>query len=68
MRQMAAQGQSDKLVPDMEVQMKKTYGTEFLHAERNCNHLHSSVLAEHFWRPNSGSEHSEVVGGAFQQR
>jgi len=23
--------------------------------------------AEHLWRPDSGCEHSEVVGGAFQQ-
>ena len=25
------------------------------------------MLAECLWRPNSGSEHSEVVGDAFQQ-
>lgn len=28
---------------------------------------HSSALAEHFLRPNSECEHSESVGGAFQQ-
>jgi len=26
-----------------------------------------STLAENSWRPNSGCEHSEVVGDAFQQ-
>ena len=26
----------------------------------------SSMFAEHLWRPNSGCEHSEVVGGALQ--
>jgi len=26
------------------------------------------MLAEYFWRPDSGCEHSEVAGGVFQQR
>jgi len=26
------------------------------------------MLAEHLWRTNSGCEHSDVVGGEFQQR
>ena len=30
-------------------------------------YTHSSTLAEHLWRPNSGCEHREVVDGAFQQ-
>ena len=34
---------------------------------KNGTHWHSLMLAEHLWRPNSGCEHSEVVGGAFQQ-
>ena len=34
---------------------------------KNCTHWHSSPLAESLWRPNSGCEHSEVQGGAFQQ-
>ena len=33
---------------------------------KNCSHWRSWMLAEHFWRPNSGSEHSEMVGGVFQ--
>ena len=32
---------------------------------KNRTHWHSSMLAEHSWRPISGCEHSEVVGGAF---
>jgi len=28
---------------------------------------HSLTLAEHLWKPYSGCEHSEAVGGAFQQ-
>ena len=34
---------------------------------KNGTQWHSSILAECFWRPNSGCEHSEAVGGAFQQ-
>ena len=34
---------------------------------KNCPHWHSLTLAEHWWRSNSGCEHSETVGGAFQQ-
>ena len=34
---------------------------------KNCVHWHSSTLAEGLWRPNSGCEHSEAVGGVFQQ-
>jgi len=33
----------------------------------NGTHWHSSTLAEHLWRPESGCEHSEVLSGAFQQ-
>jgi len=33
-RQMAAEGQSDKMVSDVEVFMKQRCGTEFLHAEK----------------------------------
>ena len=33
----------------------------------NGTHWHSLTLAEHLWRPNSGCEHTEVVGGVFQQ-
>ena len=33
----------------------------------NSPHWHSSMLAECLGRPNSGCEHSEVVGGVFQQ-
>jgi len=38
--------------------MKQRCSNEFLHAS-------TDVLAEHFWRPDSGCEHSEVVDAAF---
>ena len=34
---------------------------------KNDSRWHSPTLAERFWSPNSGCEHSEVVGGVFQQ-
>ena len=32
-----------------------------------CINWHSLTFAELSWRPNSGCEHSEAVGGAFQE-
>jgi len=61
----AAEGQFDREVSDMEVHRKKKGGTEFLHMKKHCTHWHSSMLAECLWRPTSGCEHSEAVGGAF---
>ena len=46
---------------DSEVHIKQGYITEFFHAGKMA---HSSTHSEHLW---SGWEHSEVVGGAFQQ-
>ena len=65
--QMTAEGQSDKMVSDMEVCMKQSCVTESFHAEKNGTHWCSLMLAEHFWKPSNGCEHSETVGGAFQQ-
>ena len=62
-QQMAAEGQSDKMASNMKVHMK--HG--ILPRGKNDTYWHLSVLAEHLWRANSGCEHSEVVGGAFQQ-
>ena len=39
--QMAAEGQSDKMVFDMEVHIKQRCVIEFLHAEKNCSHWNS---------------------------
>jgi len=64
---MATEGQSDTMVSDTEMWMKQRSGIEFLHTEKKWHHWCSLMLAEHFWRPTSGCEHSEVVGGAFQQ-
>ena len=58
-RQMAAKGQSDRMLSVMEVHMKQRCSTEFLHAEKNVTHWHSSTLAECLWRPNRGCEHSD---------
>ena len=62
MEQTAAEGQSDKVASDMEVCMKQRFITEFLHAEKIA-----PTFVEHLWTPNSGYEHSEVVGAVFQQ-
>ena len=39
----------------------------FLPWGENGTYWHSLMLAEYLWIPNSGSEHSEVVDGTFQQ-
>ena len=64
--QMAGRGQPDKIVSEMEGQMRQRCVPEFVHAEKNGTHWPSSTLAERSWRPNSGYEYSEAVGGAFQ--
>ena len=43
--QMAAEGHSDRMVSDMEVQMKQRCGTEFLHAEKIAStDIHQHLL------------------------
>ena len=34
--------------------------------KKNSTRWHSLTFSEHLWRPSSGCEHSEVVGGVFQ--
>ena len=63
---MAAEGQSDKMVSDMEVHMKHRCVTEFHHEEKMAPIV--TYIDICFWRPNSRCEQSEMVGGAFQQR
>jgi len=65
MGQTAAEGQSDKMAPDMEVHIKQMciWIPPWL---KHCTQWHST-LAEHSWRPNNGCYHSEAVGGVFQQ-
>ena len=42
---MAAEGQSDRMVSDMEVHMKQKCGTEFLHVEKMAfTDIHQSLL------------------------
>ena len=52
------------MVSDVEVQMKQRGGIEFHFLKKNGTHdIHSFMFAECFWRPNSGCEHSELMGG-----
>ena len=59
MRQTAAEGQSEKMASDMEVQMKQSCVDQFLHTVKNGTYWHSSTFDECFWRPNNAYEHSE---------
>ena len=63
----AVEGQSDRMVSDMEVCMEQKYVMEFLHVEKNGIYQQSLMPAECFWRLNSECEHSEVVSDVFQQ-
>ena len=56
MRQMAAEGHSDKVAPDMEVDIKQRCVIELLHVEKNGTYWHSLMLSENLSRPNSGCE------------
>ena len=59
---MAAEGQSDKMVSDMEVHMEQTVPVNSSTQKKKA----PIDIAEHVQSPNSGYEHSEVVNGAFQ--
>ena len=64
---MAADGQSDNTAPNVEVQMKQKRVSacrKSVVIALTDIHLH---LLNTDGRPNSGCEHSEVVGGVFQQ-
>ena len=48
---------SGKMKSDMEVCLKQRCSIEFLHVEKNNHtHWHLSMLAEHSWRPHSGTD------------
>jgi len=66
-RRIITEGQSDRTAPDMEAHVKKRSNTEFHHEEKNSTHCYSLMLTEHLRSPSSGCQHSEAVGGAFQQ-
>jgi len=67
MWQLAAEGQSDMMVSDMEVCMKPRCVTEFLHVEKTLPvDMHPCLLNFH-GDHTVDCEHSGVVGGAFQQ-
>jgi len=61
---MAAEVQSDKMAPDLVVQIKKMHIAKFSHEEKIAP-ADSLTFAEHLRRPNSGCGHSEAVGGSF---
>ena len=66
MKQMASEGKSDEMTSDMEMRMKQKHVTEFLCAENIAPiDIHSCLL--NVYRDQTQSEHSEAVGGAFQQ-
>ena len=53
---MAAEGQSDRMASDMEVQMKQRGGIEIPPCRKNGTHGHSLMFAECWWRPTSRCE------------
>jgi len=59
---MAAQGQADKTVCDIEEHMMQRDFTEFLHVEKKSTHRHLSVFVGHLRRPSSGREHRDAGG------
>ena len=50
---------NDRMVSDIETYMDQRCTIEFFPAEKNGTHWHSLTLAERWWRPNRGCEHSE---------
>jgi len=48
-RQMAAEGHSDTMAFDVEVQMKQSFGTEFLCAEKKWHPLTFTDTCECLW-------------------
>ena len=63
---MAAEGQSDKMVSDMEVHVKQRCVTEFLHAEKMApTDIHLCLL--NIYGDQTVHVNTEAVGGAFQQ-
>jgi len=58
-------GTRTKWCPTWKCVWNKGVSLNSLHAEKNGIHWHSVLLADHLWRPISGCEHSEAVGGVF---
>ena len=62
---MAAEGHSDKVVPNMVVQMKQRCGTEFLHEEKMApTDIHWCLL--NVYGDQTMDMSSEAVSGAFK--
>jgi len=62
MRQMATEGQSDKMASDMKEHVKQSCAIEFLHEEQNAPTVFCSCLMSIY-----GCQHSGERGGAFWQ-
>ena len=62
-QQIAAEEQPYRMVPDLEGQVKQRCVTGFLRAEK----MAPTDIHQRLWILNSGCEHSEAVGSAFQQ-
>jgi len=60
---MAAEGQSDRMVSDMGVQMKQRCITEFFHVEKKIAPIDIHQHLQNISRDQIGCEHSEMVGG-----
>ena len=50
MWQVASEGQSDKMVSDMEIHMRQKCRSEFTSWGKNCTYWYSLTFAEHLWR------------------
>ena len=55
---MAAEGQTDRMVSDMEVCMERRCVTELFHVEKMAPVDLQLMIAERLWRPNSGCEYN----------
>ena len=67
MWKMVVEGQSDKMVSDIEVHMKQRKMCHWIPpCGKNGTYWHSSILAEHWWRPACGCGHNKAVGGSTQ--
>ena len=64
---MAAEWQSDRMMPDTEVTMDQRGGMEFAHIGKKKGPTDIQCLLNVFWKRSTGCEQSEAVGGAFQQ-
>ena len=56
---MVTEGQSDRMVSDMEVQVEQRCVSELSPCRKSSTHRHSLTIAKHLWRLNI--EHTEAT-------